>query len=115
MTRWARLVTAPGYVCSDCPDETKALRRCPKPMRSPGVWQVPPGDPSCPVLEVEPWYWDAVRLGSMIERGAVTTSEIAAHAWELAEAAWHSLGEARKAHAWAAEQRRKAIERHTTR
>lgn len=70
-----------------------------------------PGDPSCQVLGVEPWFWDAVRVGALIERGAVTAAEITGAAWELGEVAWHGIGQARNAHAWAREQRQKALER----
>ncbi len=55
------------------------------------------GAPSCPVLGVEPWFWDAVRIGGLIERGNLSPDSMAASAWEIGEVAWHELEQARAA------------------
>ena len=64
------------------------------------------------MLDVDGWFWDAVRVGSLIERGSVTPSEITGRAWEFGEVAWGELEQARRAHEWAAQKRREWLERH---
>lgn len=89
------------------------MRNCPKPLRDPGAWRRVDGPPACPVLGVAPWFWDAVRIGALVDRGAMST-EIAASAWEMGEVAWHEIGQARAANAWSEKKRQDAIERLTS-
>ena len=81
--------------CAKCPDQTKALRRCPKPKRDPDAWATMPGDPDCPVLNVPGWFWDAVTLGATADKGGLSASDIDAAAWTEGEIAWCALSEAR--------------------
>lgn len=66
-------------------------------MRDPDAWAVMPGEPDCAVLDVPQWWWDAVSLGALIERGGVNASEIDAAAWTEAEIAWSVLQSRREA------------------
>lgn len=71
---------------------------------------MPPGAPECPVLDVAGWFYDAISLGAMIERGGVSPSEITAQAWGVGEVAWYEVEQARRAHEWAAQRKADAIE-----
>lgn len=89
---------------------TRIGRCCPKPLRNPTLARTD-GDPSCPVLDVPGWFWEAVDLGAVIESGAVSPADLTGRAWQLGIVALAELGQARRVAEWEADQRRAAVER----
>lgn len=65
------------------------------------------------MLDVAGWFWDAVRVGSLVSNGALSPDSINAATWEIGEVAWAELEEARRSREAMAAKRREWIERHT--
>lgn len=91
-------MTRPGFVCWTCPDAVKAARSCPKPRKSEGRFPIGT-EPTCPVLDIPPWWWSMLDAGKEIDRGILRPSEVDAWTWETARATVAAVDEAARARA----------------
>ena len=60
MTEWTAAIHRPGYQCHTCPDEVRISRGCDKPLRDFSAYPEPREPDTCPILDVEHWYWSLV-------------------------------------------------------
>lgn len=78
-------------------------------MREPGRFVVAPV-PSCEVLTVDPWIWDMLELGHMIQAGTVRLGEVDARTWSLGQATYAAVQSGRAAAEETERKRREAVQ-----
>lgn len=78
-------------------------------MRDPGRFTVAPVS-TCPVLAIDPWIWDMLELGQMIQQGAVRMGEVDALTWSLGRATQAAVHSAQRAAEETERKRREAVQ-----
>ena len=60
VSEWTTSIHRPGYQCHTCADEVRISRGCDRPLRDFAAYPEPRQPPTCPILEIRPWFWSLV-------------------------------------------------------